>query len=243
MQHADANSYPVWFLRICIGVLCFEVGTADGQWPPLRGCIAGGCGAGRNDGPGQNLPCQGEGDRPQGRWGGKVGRPRSIVKASRPAANPSAPACALGHLPLAGEVKRKNLRPVQRPEVPGMALRDGSMWSSTPTGCYGALRGACFAVGASIARPRYNPPPNAARRCKFVPGWVCEFASACCIFFVFTADGQWPPLHTDTHPSGGRCSYGCTDVQNFLETPIRFFAGRYVPQAFRARTRMPRLRR
>ena len=66
-------------------------------------------------------------------------------------------------------------------------------------------------------------PKYGTRRCKFVPGWVCEFASACCIFFVFTADGQWPPLHTDTHPSGGRCSYGCTYVQNFLETPIRFF--------------------
>ena len=52
---------------------------------------------------------------------------------------------------MAGEVKRQNLRPIQRPEVPGMALRDGSMcdaklvpWeSSTPTGvrvvvgCYG----------------------------------------------------------------------------------------------------------
>ena len=66
-------------------------------------------------------------------------------------------------------------------------------------------------------------PKYGTRRCKFVPGWVCEFASACCIFFVFTADGQWPPLHTDTHPSGGRCSYGCTYVRNFSETPIRFF--------------------
>ena len=66
-------------------------------------------------------------------------------------------------------------------------------------------------------------PKYGTRRCKFVPGWVCEFASACCIFFAFTADGQWPPLHTDTHPSGGRCSYGCTYVRNFSETPIRFF--------------------
>ena len=77
-------------------------------------------------------------------------------------------------------------------------------------------------VGASIARPRYNPPPIAARRCKFVPGWVCEFASACCIFFVFTADGQWPPLHTGMCPALPVCAYGCTDVRNFLGTPIRF---------------------
>ena len=28
-----------------------------------------------------------------------------------------------------------NLRPIQNPGVPVMALRDGLMWSSTPTGC------------------------------------------------------------------------------------------------------------
>ena len=130
-----------------------------------------------------------------------------------------------------------------------MALRDGSMRSSTPTGwvprrsvriTYATHQPLRHQRRVRISRRDHAPAPIRAcrgehcssaerspkygtRRCKFVPGWVCEFASACCIFFVFTADGQWPPLHTDTHPSGGRCSYGCTYVRNFLETPIRFY--------------------
>ncbi len=77
-------------------------------------------------------------------------------------------------------------------------------------------------VGASIARPRYNPPqlqhadansyPIGLRICI---GVVLSLAPA--------ADERCSPLHTDSHPSGGRCSYGCTHVQNFLKTPIRFF--------------------
>ena len=80
----------------------------------------------------------------------------------------------------------------------------------------------CTLVGAATGRPRQGPS-NKTRRCKFVPGWVCEYASACCIFFVFTADGQWPPLHTGMCPALLVCSYGCTYVRNFSETPIRFF--------------------
>ena len=55
-------------------------------------------------------------------------------------------------------------------------------------------------VGASIARPRNNRPRHGTRRSDCAPGWDCEFASACCIYFVFTADGQWPPLHTENRP-------------------------------------------
>ena len=55
-------------------------------------------------------------------------------------------------------------------------------------------------VGASIARPRNNRPKHGTRRRDCAPGWDCEFASACCIYFVFTADGQWPPLHTENRP-------------------------------------------
>ena len=42
-------------------------------------------------------------------------------------AKPSAPVCALGHLPLAGEVESQNLQWIQNPDVPTMALRDGPM--------------------------------------------------------------------------------------------------------------------
>ena len=117
---------------------------------------------------------------------------------------------------------RQHAKPLTYPKT-GNAHNGASRRVDVVIDPYGVLRGACFAVGASIARPRYNPPPIAARRCKFVPGWVCEFASACCIFFVFTADGQWPPLHTGMCPALLVCSYGCTYVRNFSETPIRFF--------------------
>ena len=44
------------------------------------------------------------------------------------------------------------------------------------------------------------------------------------LFILFsTADERCSPLHTDMYPPWLVCSYGCTHVRNFSETPIRFF--------------------
>ena len=39
----------------------------------------------------------------------------------------------------------------------------------------------------------------------------------------YTADGQWPPLHTGMCPALLVCSYRCTDVQNFFRNSYTFF--------------------
>ena len=112
--------------------------------------------------------------------------------------------------------------------------RAGSYGSRTQHASPFATKGGCASravtahprryahVGASIARPRYNLPiidhadansyPIGLRICI---GVVLSLAPA--------ADERCSPLHTDTHPSGGRCSYRCTDVQNFSELLYVFF--------------------
>ena len=88
---------------------------------------------------------------------------------------------------------------------------------------YGVLRGACFAVGASIARPR-NDPPNMER--ADANSYPVGFANLHrrVVFFSFsprTANGR-PYTRVCARP----CWYARTDVctyRTFLETPIRFF--------------------
>ena len=88
---------------------------------------------------------------------------------------------------------------------------------------YGVLRGACFAVGASIARPR-NDPPNMER--ADANSYPVGFANLHrrVVLFSFsprTANGR-PYTRVCARP----CWYARTDVctyRTFLETPIRFF--------------------
>ena len=71
------------------------------------------------------------------------------------------------------------------------------------------LRGACFAVGAAIGRPR-NDPPNTTRRCKFVPGWVADLhrrvviVGPCCGRAMLAPTHRYAlaAIHGGTYPRG-----------------------------------------
>ena len=60
---------------------------------------------------------------------------------------------------------------------------------------YGVLRGACFAVGAAIGRPR-NDPSNTTRRCKFVKPNRVRICIGVLLSLAPAADEQCSPLHT-----------------------------------------------
>ena len=87
---------------------------------------------------------------------------------------------------------------------------------------YGALRGAYFAVGAAIGRPR-NDPPNMERADANSYPFGLRICIGVLFIIVFTADGQWPPLHAGMCPALLVCSYRCTDVQNFFRNSYTFF--------------------
>ena len=59
------------------------------------------------------------------------------------------------------------------------------------------LRGACFAVGAAIGRPR-KQQKHRTRRCKYVPDWVLRICIGVVLSLASTADERCSPLHT--HP-------------------------------------------
>ena len=59
------------------------------------------------------------------------------------------------------------------------------------------LRGACFAVGAAIGRPR-KQQKHRTRRCKYVPDWVLRICIGVVLLLASTADERCSPLHT--HP-------------------------------------------
>ena len=59
------------------------------------------------------------------------------------------------------------------------------------------LRGAYFAVGAAIGRPR-KQQKHRTRRCKYVPDWVLRICIGVVLLLASTADERCSPLHT--HP-------------------------------------------
>ena len=108
------------------------------------------------------------------------------------------------------------------------------------------LRGACFAVGAAIGRPR-NDPPNTTRRCKFVPGWVANLHRRCVIVGPCCGRAMLAPtlgyaqiaralrdgsMRSSTPTGRGRCGVGATAGRVLLRGGGRYGArllrgGRY----------------
>ena len=72
------------------------------------------------------------------------------------------------------------------------ALRDGSMWSSTPTGCVFRCRGG--------HRPSAERSPKyGTRRCKFVPGWVADLHRRVVIVGPCCGRAMLAPTHGYAH--------------------------------------------
>ena len=101
-------------------------------------------------------------------------------------------------------------------KAPTTALRDWRMWSCATTGCVVRRRGEHRSSAERSSK--YET-----RRCKFAKPNRVRICIGVVLLLAFPAGERCSPLHGDTHPSGGRCANGCPHVQNYLETPIRFF--------------------
>ena len=97
-------------------------------------------------------------------------------KSITPGSQPLRPSVRAGAPPLG--------RGGQTPKPPtdpktGGARNGASRLADEVIGHYGVLRGACFAVGASIARPRYHSPKCNTPMQIRTPFGFYGFASAC----------------------------------------------------------------
>ena len=140
---------------------------------------------------------------------------------------------------------RQHAKPLTYPKT-GNAHNGASRRVDEVIDPYGVLRGACFAVGAAIGRPR-NDPPNTTRRCKFVPGWVANLHRRCVIVGPCCGRAMLAPtlgyaqiaralrdgsMRSSTPTGRGRCGVGATAGRVLLRGGGRYGArllrgGRY----------------